>query len=76
MQTSYLSLPQQNGTFQQVAVEKGAAMDALRAMPDFYLMGSTRNGLLNKIGFLIIAGGLVMPVGHGFLRFLSRKNRT
>jgi predicted CXXCH cytochrome family protein len=75
MQTSYLSFPEQNGTFRQVAVEKGAAMDALRAIPNFYLMGSTRNGVLNKIGLLIIVGGMVMPVGHGFLRFLSRKNR-
>ena len=75
MQTSYLSFPEQNGTFRQVAVEKGAAMDALRAIPNFYLMGSTRNGILNKIGLLIIIGGMVMPIGHGFLRFLSRKNR-
>lgn len=76
MQTSYLSFPEQNGTFRQVAVEKGAAMDALHAIPNFYLMGSTRNGVLNKIGFLLIIGGMVMPVGHGFLRFLSRKNRS
>lgn len=76
MQNSYLSFPEINGTFRQVAVEKGAAMDALRAIPEFYVMGSTRNGLLNKIGFLIIAGGMVMPIGHGFLRFLSRKNRA
>ena len=75
MQTSYLSLPNQNGTFRQVAVERGAAMDALRAIPNFYLMGSTRNGVLNGIGLLIIAGGMIMPVGHGFLRFLTRKNR-
>lgn len=75
MQTSYLSFPRENGTFRQVAVEKGAAMDALRAIPNFYLMGSTRNGTLNKIGLLIIVGGMVMPVGHGFLRFLTRKNR-
>lgn len=75
MQTSYLSFPNQNGTFRKVAVEKGAAMDALRAIPNFYLMGSTRNGALNGIGLLIIVGGMVMPVGHGFLRFLSRKNR-
>jgi len=75
MQTSYLSFPNQNGTFRQVAVEKGAAMDALRAIPNFYLMGSTRNGVLNGIGLLIIVGGMVMPVGHGFLRFLTRKNR-
>jgi len=75
MQTSNLSFPQQNGTFRQVSVEKGAALDALHAIPDFYLMGSARNGILNKIGLLIIAGGMVMPVGHGFLRFLTRKNR-
>ena len=75
MQTSYLSFPNPNGTFRQVAVEKGAAMDALHAIPNFYLMGSTRNRILNGIGLLIIAGGMVMPVGHGFLRFLTRKNR-
>jgi predicted CXXCH cytochrome family protein len=76
MQTSFLSLPENNGTFQQVAVEKGAAMAALRTIPNFYLVGSTRNGFLNKIGLLILAGGMVMPIGHGFLRFLSRKNRV
>jgi predicted CXXCH cytochrome family protein len=75
MQTSFLSFPKQNGTFRQVAVERGAAMDALKAIPEFYLMGSTRNGVLNKFGLLIIVGGMVMPVGHGFLRFLTRKNR-
>ncbi len=76
MQTSFVSFPNQNGTFRKVAVEKGATMDALRAIPNFYLMGSTRNGTLNGIGLLIIVGGMVMPVGHGFLRFLSRKNRN
>jgi len=76
MQTSFLSLPEPNGTFRQVSVEKGATMDALRAIPNFYLVGSTRNGLVNKIGLLILAGGMIMPIGHGFLRFLSRKNRS
>ncbi|MGD0586162.1 MAG: cytochrome C [Oryzomonas sp.] len=76
MQTSYVAFPNEDGTYRQVAVERGAVIDALNAIPDFYLMGSTRNALLNKIGIVIIAGGLVMPVGHGFLRFLSRKNRT
>jgi len=75
MQTSYLSFPEENGTFRQVAVEKGAAMDALSAIPNFYLMGSTRNGILNNVGLLIIMGGMIMPVGHGFFRFLSRNNR-
>ena len=75
MQTSFLTFPNENGTFRQVAVERGAAMDALRAIPNFYLMGSTRNGTLNTIGLLIIFCGMLMPLGHGFLRFLTRKNR-
>lgn len=75
MQVSYMVFPEADGTYRQVAVEKGAVMDALQAMPDFYLMGSTRNSLLNKVGLLVIMGGMIMPVGHGFFRFLSRKNR-
>lgn len=75
MQTSFIALPEQNGTFQRVAVEKGAVLDALYGTPDFYMMGSTKNPKLNGIGLAIICGGLIMPVGHGFLRFLTRKNR-
>jgi len=75
MQTSYLAVPQSDGTLQRIAVEKGAVIDALYATPDFYMTGATRNATLNKIGGMIIAGGLIMPVGHGFLRFLTRKNR-
>jgi Cytochrome c554 and c-prime len=75
MQTSFVAFPLEDGTFRQLAVEKGAVLDALKAVPDFYLMGSTRNAMLNKLGLIIIAGGMVMPVGHGFLRFMSRKNR-
>lgn len=75
MQVSYLAFPERDGTYMKVAVEKGAVMDALNTLPNFYLMGSTRNAVLNKIGLLVIAGGMIMPVGHGFLRFLSRKNR-
>ncbi|WP_246037850.1 cytochrome c3 family protein [Geomonas terrae] len=75
MQTSYLTFPGRDGTYQRVAVEKGAIFDALYGTPDFYLMGSTKNQNLNRIGLAIICGGLIMPVGHGFLRFLTRKNR-
>jgi uncharacterized membrane protein SpoIIM required for sporulation len=39
------------------------------------MVGSTRSTALNYIGAMIIAGGLVMPIGHGTLRFLTRKNR-
>lgn len=75
-QTSYIALPDKDGNFQRAAVEKGAVLDALNGTPDFYMLGSTRNAMLDKIGLLIIAGGLVMPVGHGSLRFLTRKNRN
>jgi hypothetical protein len=75
MQVSYLSIPQSDGTFRKIGVEKGAVMDALHTLPNFYLMGSTRNDILNRLGLLIIVGGMIMPVGHGTLRFLTRKNR-
>lgn len=75
MQTSILAVPEKNGTFTRLAVEKGAVLEALGSTPDFYMTGATRNGKLNIIGLAIIGGGLLMPVGHGFLRFLTRKNR-
>lgn len=75
MQKSFVAFPEQNGTFRKVAVEKGAVLGALQTIPNFYLMGSARNSNLNKLGLLIIAGGMVMPIGHGLLRFLTRKNR-
>jgi predicted CXXCH cytochrome family protein len=76
MQTSFISLPEANGTFTRVAVEKGAVLGALYAAPDFYMMGSTKSSSLNIIGLAIICGGMILPVGHGFLRFLTRKNRN
>ena len=75
MQTSFIEIPQENGTFTRVAVERGAVLDALYGTPDFYMMGSTKSSKLNGIGLAIICCGLIMPVGHGFLRFLTRKNR-
>lgn len=76
MQTSYVALPDENGTFSRAPVEKGAVLDAMNGTPDFYMLGSTRNPILDKLGLLIILGGLIMPIGHGSLRFLTRKNRT
>ncbi|MEJ2698648.1 MAG: cytochrome c3 family protein [Desulfuromonadales bacterium] len=75
MQTSFLALPREDGSYNRLPVEKGAVLDALNGTPDFYMMGATRNASLNLLGLAILAGGLVMPVGHGFLRFLTRKNR-
>lgn len=74
-QISKLVLPEKNGSYRHVAIEGGGTLGSLNAIPDFYMMGSTRNTLLNKLGALILAGGLVMPAGHGFMRFLTRKNR-
>lgn len=75
MQTSYLALPNPNGNFVRMDVEKGAVLDALYGTPDFYMTGSTRNASLTIIGLIIICGGFIMPIGHGALRFLTRKNR-
>lgn len=75
MQTTFLSLPQPDGTYTRLPVESGAILDILNGTPDFYMMGATRNASMNLIGLAIMAGGLVMPLGHGFLRFLTRKNR-
>jgi len=76
MQTSFISLPQADGSYGRLAVENGAVLDALNGTPDFYMMGATRNASLNIIGLIIIAGGLVMPIGHGTLRFFTRNNRN
>lgn len=74
-QISRLVLPKKDGTFQQMDIEKGASISALNVIPDFYMMGSSRNNILNMFGAFILVGGMVMPVGHGFFRFLTRKNR-
>ncbi|QEM67660.1 cytochrome C [Geobacter sp. FeAm09] len=75
MQTSYVAFPDKNGGITRLAVEKGAILDILYGTPDFYMLGATRSSALNIVGALIIAGGMMMPVGHGTLRFLTRKNR-
>jgi predicted CXXCH cytochrome family protein len=75
MQTSFLALPNPDGSFVRLDVEKGAVLHALYGTPDFYMMGSSRSASLNIIGFIIICCGLIMPIGHGTLRFLTRKNR-
>ena len=75
MQTSYIALPTADGTFRQIAVEKGAVLDVLYSTPDFYMMGSTKSPAFNGIGLAIVCCGLILPVGHGFLRLLTRKNR-
>lgn len=75
LQTSFLAIPNRDGGYQRIAVEQGAVLDALYGTPDFYMVGTTRSASMNIIGLIIICGGLVMPVGHGLLRFLTRKNR-
>lgn len=75
VQTSFIALPTDKGTFSRIEVERGAVLKALNGTPDFYMMGTTRSASLNIIGLMIIIGGLLMPIGHGTLRFLTRKNR-
>lgn len=75
MQTSYVAFPEKNGRVTRLPVENGAVMDLLYGTPDFYMMGSTRSTALNIVGGLIVLGGMMMPIGHGTLRFLTRKNR-
>lgn len=76
MQVSRLCLPRPDGSFSPVEVEKGAVLDALHGTPDFYMVGATRSAALDLIGLMVVAGGLVMPLGHGTLRFFTRKNRS
>jgi hypothetical protein len=74
-QTSFVTLAQEDGSYRRIAAEKGAVMDALYGTPDFYMVGATRSKTLDYLGMVIIAGGMVMPIGHGTMRFLTRKNR-
>jgi hypothetical protein len=75
MQKSFISFPQKNGRYKRLSVEKGAILSILYGTPDFYMLGSTRSTPLNIIGGLIVLAGLSFPVGHGFFRLLTRKNR-
>ena len=75
MQKSVLALPEENGTYRRIPVEQGATLDALYGTPDFYMMGSNKSTLMSIIGLCVVCGGLIMPVFHGALRFLTRKNR-
>ncbi|BCA80780.1 multiheme c-type cytochrome [Desulfuromonas sp. AOP6] len=75
MQSSYVAFPRADNSYSRLPVEEGAVLDALNGTPDFYMVGATRNASLNLIGLAIIAGGLIMPIGHGTLRFLTRSKR-
>jgi hypothetical protein len=56
-------------------VEKGAILNILYGTPDFYMIGFTRSITLSIIGALIAAAGLMVPIVHGTLRFLTRNRR-
>ena len=75
MQTSFFAFPTAAGTYERMTVDEGAVLDALFGTPNFYMTGTTRSSALNIIGLIIICGGFIMPIGHGTLRFLTRKNR-
>ncbi|MDR3578699.1 MAG: cytochrome b/b6 domain-containing protein [Oryzomonas sp.] len=74
-QTSFVSFPTKSGAYSRMPVEKGAILDVLYGTPDFYMTGATRSLAFSIIGGLIIACGIVIPLGHGFVRFLTRRRR-
>jgi hypothetical protein len=74
-QSSYVAFPGKDGRYSRLPVEKGAVLDLLFGTPDFYMMGNTRSTALNIVGALILVGGMMFPIAHGSLRFLTRKNR-
>jgi hypothetical protein len=74
-QASDLAFPEQDGTYSRIPVEKGAILDILYGTPDFYMTGFTRSNTLSIIGALIAAGGLMVPILHGTLRFFTRNRR-
>lgn len=76
VKSSSIALPLEDGSVTCIPVGKGAILESLNSIPDMYLMGSSRNDLMNKLGLAILGGGMVMPVGHGMLRFLTRRNRN
>ncbi|MBE0556047.1 MAG: hypothetical protein IH628_02340 [Proteobacteria bacterium] len=74
-QNSYLAFPEPDGMYSRMIVEKGAILDILYGTPDFYMTGFTRSKILSIIGGLIVASGLMVPIVHGTLRFLTRSRR-
>lgn len=75
LQASTFVYPTEDGSYKRMNVERGAVIEALNGIPDFYLMGATRSDIMNKLGLAILGGGMVMPIGHGTLRYLTRRNR-
>lgn len=75
LQTSHVVFPDKDGQYVKIPVEKGAILDLLYGTPDFYMMGTSRSPILSFIGIAIVACGAMVPLFHGTLRFLTRKNR-
>jgi hypothetical protein len=74
-QPSNLAFPAPDGTYSRSPVEKGAILDILFGTPDFYMTGFTRSKTLSLIGALIAISGLMVPILHGTLRFITRNRR-
>jgi predicted CXXCH cytochrome family protein len=75
LQQSFVAIPDGLGTYRRIEVQRGAILEALYGAPDLYLVGASRDRTLTIIGLVIAASGLAMPLGHGTLRLLTRKNR-
>lgn len=75
-QTSFVAIPEKDGSYTRIPIDNGAVLDFIAfGVPDFYMVGATRNLLLSIFGGLLIVGGMCFPLLHGSLRFLTRKNR-
>jgi predicted CXXCH cytochrome family protein len=74
-QTSVIAIPTQSGRINRLTVEGSTILDTLYGSPDFYLTGSSRSPALDILGLIVVCCGFIMPVGHGTLRLLTRKNR-
>lgn len=74
VQAVYLALPQPEGVYDRLAVERGGVMDIVYGT-DFYMTGVTRNKVISIVGLLIFGSGFILPVVHGTLRLLTIKRR-
>jgi hypothetical protein len=72
---SFIALPTEDGSFQRMPLEYAAVVANIYGTTDFYMVGATRNPTLSMLGFGIIGAGLLVPLFHGTVRFLTRKNR-
>ena len=68
----FIAIPEKDGTFRRVAVEKGADPDPLSGAADFYMIGKSRSTACDRAGLLIIVAGIAVPAGRAMFRLFRR----